>query len=235
MLWSPPCVVANRLGLLPGPFDRNVETWIDLFALYDCIIKYKALCPAHPRMKLRLPRTNEDPQALPPGLAYDRELAARIHTGDRLALERFIERHTGTVYRYLIHRLGEGQDDLAHRLTAETLSDALGKLGRYARGTADTPVELWLLRVAERRLARSKLPRVPPLDQADEDERDVDSLRRVLSRVPSRYAFPVALAVFQQLTASEIAHALGTSQPGAMRRLRLALKRVGAELEREGL
>ena len=129
-------------------------------------------------MKLILPKRTEDPRAVPPGLAYDRELAARIYAGDRAALERFVDRHAGTVYRYLAHRLGEEQDDLAHRLTAETLADALGKLGGYARGTADTPMELWLLRVADRRLAKSKPPRIPPPDRPDENERDVDTLRR---------------------------------------------------------
>jgi DNA-directed RNA polymerase specialized sigma24 family protein len=168
-------------------------------------------------------------------LAYDRELAARIHAGDRAALERFVDRHAGTVYRYMAHRLGEEQDDLAHRLTAEAISDALGKLGGYARGRADTPVELWLLRVAERRLAKSKLRRVPPPDRPDDVEPDVDVVRRALSRMPSRRAFPLALAVFQQLTAAEMAGALGTSPARAMRQLRAALKRVGAELEREGV
>ncbi|HET9492854.1 MAG TPA: hypothetical protein VFR15_01345 [Chloroflexia bacterium] len=186
-------------------------------------------------MKLPLPKRTEDRQAVPPGLAYDRELAARIHDGDRGALERFVDRHSGTVYRYMAHRLGEEQDDLAHRLTAEAISDALGKLRGYARGTADTPLELWLLRVAERRLARSKLRRVPPPDRPDENEPDVAVLRRALSRMPSRHAFPVGLAVFEQLTASEMAGALGTSPARAMRRLRAALKRIGAELEREGV
>ena len=186
-------------------------------------------------MNLPLPKRAQDKQAVSPGLAYDRELAARIHAGDRAALERFIERHAGTIYRYLAHRLGEEQDDLAHRLTAEALSDALGKLGGYARGKAATPVDLWLLRVVERRLARSKLRPVPPPDRADEEERDVDILRRALTRVPSRYAFPVSLAVFEQLTAGEMAHALGTSPSRAMRRLRAGLKRAGVELEREGV
>ena len=139
-------------------------------------------------MKLPLPKRTEDRQAVPPGLAYDRELAARIHAGDRAALERFVDRHAGTVYRYFAHRLGEEQDDLAHRLTAEALSDALGKLGPYARGTADSPVELWLLRVAERRLAMGKPRRVPAPDRLNEDEPDVAILRRALSRVPSRHA-----------------------------------------------
>jgi DNA-directed RNA polymerase specialized sigma24 family protein len=186
-------------------------------------------------MKSPLPKRTEDRQAVPPGLAYDRELAARIRAGDRAALERFVDRHAGTVYRYMAHRLGEEQDDLAHRLTAEAISDALSKLGGYARGSARTPMELWLLRVAERRLAKSKLRRVPPPESPDESEPDVDVLRRVLSRMPSRRAFPVALAVFQQLTASEIAGALGTTPAGAMRRVRAALKRVGAELDREGV
>jgi DNA-directed RNA polymerase specialized sigma24 family protein len=186
-------------------------------------------------MKIPLPRRREDPRAVPAGLAYDRELATRIYAGERAALERFVERHAGTIYHYLAHRLGEEQDDLAHRLTAETLSDALGKLRPYARGTAETPVELWLLRIADRRLAKSKPPRVEPPDRHDEDERDVDILRRALSRVPARRAFPVALAVYQQHDAVQMGHALGTSPAGAMRRLRAALRRLGAELEREGV
>ena len=191
--------------------------------------------PTAPTMKLPLPKRNEDRQAIPPGLAYDRDLAARIHAGDMAALERFVDRHCGTVYRYIAHRLGEEQDDLTHRLTAEAISDALGKLGGYARGRADTPVELWILRVAERRLAKSKQPKVPTPDRLDEDEPDVAVLRRALSRMPSRHAFPVALAVFQQLTATEMAESLGTSPARAMRRLRAALRRVGVELQREGL
>src|SRR4029453_8051339 len=105
-------------------------------------------------MKLNLPIQRDSAARRDPGLANDCDLAAHIKDGDRDALRRLVERHIGRLHSYLLRRLGEGQDDLINKVVAVTFSDALRRLGPYARGTASTPMHLWLIRLAERNLAR---------------------------------------------------------------------------------
>jgi DNA-directed RNA polymerase specialized sigma24 family protein len=165
-----------------------------------------------------------------PGLASDCELAARIREGDRKALRRLVERHTGRLHSYLLHRLGEGSDDQIDRVVAVTFSDALRRLTPYAKGTATTPMNLWLIRLAERNLARTRNASSPkPLNP----QSDLTRLRAAMSALPNRHKFVLSLAVFEQMPPSDIAAVLGTTPSGAMRRLRTALKRVGQVLAKQ--
>jgi RNA polymerase sigma-70 factor (ECF subfamily) len=162
-------------------------------------------------------------------------LASRIRDGDRAALERWVERHLPRVHRYVHHRLGPGHDDLAVEVVRATFSEALRKLGPYARSAVATPMEFWLLRLAERNLARQH--RIPPSidtggaahNSSGQDE-DLAIVRAAMDTLHRRHASVLALALFEGMSSEEIAYTLGVGQAKAMRRLRLALRQIGKRL-----
>jgi DNA-directed RNA polymerase specialized sigma24 family protein len=165
------------------------------------------------------------------GLTFDRELAAKVREGDRAALERLVERHLPRVNRYVRHRLGPGHDDIARNVVTATFVEALRKLGPYARNRTTTPMEFWLLRIAERNLGR-KLPPVGegPGEVAEPESGELALVRRAMGTLPRRYQAVLALALFEDMPANSIAATLGTGQGRAMRRLRAALRRLGKHL-----
>lgn len=183
---------------------------------------------------------------------YDCEIAARIKEGDRKALRQFVERHIGRLHTYLLHRLGEANDDIIDNVAAATFNDALRRIGPYASGAAATPMDLWLIRLAERNL--SKLHHNPPSTAASKSDNaklithnhalersegsklppsDLNRFRAALSAIPNRHRAVLSLAVFEQMPAGEIAQSLGVSPARAMRRLRDALRRLNKVLEEQ--
>jgi RNA polymerase sigma factor (sigma-70 family) len=193
-------------------------------------------------VKIRMPvQLNRSVRAArkDPGLDYDCELAARMREGDRKALRQFVERHIGRVHTYLVHRLGsnEGNSGIMDKVVAATFHDALRRIGPYASGAATTPMDLWLIRLAERNL--SKQQRNPPATVASKSDNselqpsDLARFRDALSSIPNRNRAVLALAIFEQMPAGEIAQSLGVSPVGAMRRLRDALKRLNKALEEQ--
>jgi RNA polymerase sigma-70 factor, ECF subfamily len=169
------------------------------------------------------------------GLALDYELAARIREGDRAALERLVERHLPRVNRYVHHRLGPGHDDLAWSVVTATFDEALRELGPYARNATATPMEFWLLRLAERHLGKQRRPprkpNAPELPPATEKEgEELAIVRSALDTLPRRHASVLALALFEGLTAEGIAYTLKMGQARAMKRLRAALRQMGKRL-----
>lgn len=189
-------------------------------------------------MRISWPIQRDGAARKDPGLAGDCELAARIKEGDRQALKQLVDRHIGRLHSYLLHRLGDGQDDLIDRVVAATFSDALRRLNPYAKGTASTPMNLWLIRLAERNLARDRTASAPkktlsPQFSTLSPESDLARLRAAMTLLPNRHKFVLSLAVFEQMPPGEIADALGTSPGRAMGRLRSALKRVGQVLAKQ--
>ncbi len=178
-----------------------------------------------------------------PGLEYDCEIAARIKEGDRKALRQFVERHIGRVHTYLLHRLGEGEgnDVLIDKVVAATFNQALRRIGPYASSAATTPMDLWLIRIAEKNLSKQQRnPPSPVAAKSDNSEprtqnpelptSDLTRFREALSALPNRNRAVLALAIFEQMPAGEIAQGLGVSPTRAMRRLRDALKRLSKVL-----
>jgi DNA-directed RNA polymerase specialized sigma24 family protein len=185
-------------------------------------------------MRINLPLKPKDNATREPGLAYDCELAALIKQGDRNALRQLVERHIGRTYTYVIHRLGEGHDDTIQKVIAATFAEALRRLGPYCNGTASTPLDLWLIRLAERNLARMRPPSAnTPHPSPLTSQSDLDRVRAVMASLPNRHNFVLSLALFEQMPAGDIAYVLGVTPSGAMRRLRAALKRVGRTLEQQ--
>jgi DNA-directed RNA polymerase specialized sigma24 family protein len=185
-------------------------------------------------MKLPLPDSlkRDTSASRSPGLEVDCDLARRIREGDRAALARLLDRHTGRMQSYLHRRLGPGpdRDALVENVLKATFTEALRKMAPYARGSASVPMEMWLLRLAERNLARVHKKPKGKTHRPSESATDLERLRAVMEVLPGKHNSVLALALFEQMPAQEMAQALGTSPTGAMSRLRSALKRTAREL-----
>lgn len=184
----------------------------------------------HPNMKLpfKLPALLKQ-QSAPDrseGLDFDCALAAGIREGNPVALERLVERHLPRVQRYAEHRLGQGHDDIVWQVVRSTFDDAMRNLGPYARGTATTPFECLLIRMAERNLGKAIKARADEPARLSESEGDLPVVREAIRKLPRRYAFVLGLAIYEGMSPEEIAQTLGMGQARAMRRLRAALREV---------
>jgi RNA polymerase sigma factor (sigma-70 family) len=187
-----------------------------------------------------------------PGLAADCEIAARIKEGDRQALIQFVDRHIVRLHNYLLHRLGQGHNETIDKVVESTFKEALRRIEPYARGEATTPMELWLIGLAEKYLAKSRPAsstggaktttavsetpeegnrRSPLPEQAGMS--DLERLRSAMSAIPNRSRAVLTLSVFEQMTAGDIAQTLGVSPTSAMKRLREALKQLSRVLEQQ--
>ncbi len=158
------------------------------------------------------------------------EVAARMLEGDREALRLWLEAHLGEVFGYVQRRLGPGNEALASEITGATFVRALRRVGPYARGTARTPMRLWLLRLAGTELARKRPGRRAPVRVASPEGKELDPIRRSIEVLPARKQAALALALFEGLSGEELAAALGMRLPRAMKLLRSALLEAGNTL-----
>ena len=168
-----------------------------------------------------------------PGDDLDRELARRIAAGHREALEQFVDRHLGYLYQHLQRRLGPGHETLVEDITRATFNVAFRRMRPYARGTARTPMRLWLIRLAGRELAhrrRSIRPHAAAVGSDTAGSGELAELRVAVASLPSRQSAAVAMALFGRMPAEEMAGALGVRQARAMRLLRSGLRRIGRQL-----
>lgn len=166
-----------------------------------------------------------------PGLDLDISLAREIGEGSRVALDRVVNRHLGAVYRYVLSRLGPGQESMAATITQDTFDRAMRGMRRYPRGEKTVPMRLWLLRLASRQIARRRA--TPTGADFEETGDELTTLRATLAEMKEKEASALALALFEELPPDEIAATLGVSRHAAMRHLRKALRQVG-EMQGEG-
>jgi DNA-directed RNA polymerase specialized sigma24 family protein len=190
--------------------------------------------------KLPLIRTKQAARKRLPGsegLAYDCVLAAGISEGDTASLDRLLERHAARVNRYLNHRLGTGHEMLVQTIVKATFDEALQHIRPYAKNAASTPMEYWLVRLAERNLIKTQ--KAPVKAQAAvektkkpeaKDESDLAIVRRAMAKIPVEESFVIALALFEGMSAPEIALTLGTGQASSMKKLRSALAALSRAL-----
>src|SRR6476469_3074931 len=183
-------------------------------------------------------RNNDLPAA--EGLADDSALAAKVLEGDTAALARLLERHQARVSRYLQHRLGAGNEPFVQDVIKATFDDALHHIRPYAKGTTSIPMEYWLIRLAEQNLvklqgAAGKAQVRSGLHKAEvEAEGDLPIVRRALAALPAQDSFALALALFEGMSAPEIATTLGVGQARALKRLRSGLASIRRHLPRAG-
>jgi RNA polymerase sigma factor (sigma-70 family) len=179
------------------------------------------------------------------GLAYDCTLAARILEGNMGALDRLLERHLARINRFLQHRLGTGHTALVRDVTTATFDDALRHLKPYAQRTATTPMEYWLIGLAERNLGKVQrvkgktrptatapptTVRSTPQQHEDTADSDLAIVRRAMAGLSQQDSFVLALALFEGMSALEIASTLGIGEARALRRLRSALAAISKQL-----
>lgn len=162
-----------------------------------------------------------------PSLELDISLANEINDGSRAALERVVRRHLAPVYRYVLLRLGPDKEELAARITSDAFDDAMRGMRRYPRGEKTVPMRYWLLRLANRRIARARSKRPTHSDRIDVTGDDLWELEEAVAELKGRQGAVVALALFEEMPPEEIAAALGVSRRAAMRALRQALRQVG--------
>ncbi len=167
-----------------------------------------------------------------PGHEMDRRLAERIGEGDREALSRLLDRHLGAVYGYLARRLGPGHEEIAAEVTRSTFEVALRHLRPYARGRASVPMQLWLIREAGNQLAR-KRGEIEDADLPSSESVQLAKLRSVINALPSRKGSILSLALFEGMSAQEIAVASGVSVSRAMKLLRQTLKQANSAIGSE--
>ena len=187
---------------------------------------------------MQLPFWRGHPRAVqqgeePPGQSVDNELARLITEGDRSALQRWLDRHLTSLYGYVSRRLGPGREAASDTVVRATLEEALRGLKLYARGTASVPMQLWLVRIANkhiRHIARSRnvpgTANTEGLNEGNVEGEQLTRLRRVLAKLPPSRQAALSLALFEGMSAEEIAGGLGVTLPRAMRLLRSALKSV---------
>lgn len=186
-------------------------------------------------MKVSFSRNKQQPisrSSDEPGEEVDRELARQMSDGSKEALARFVDRHSGYLYKYLQRRLGPGNDALVQATVKAVLEAAFRRRRPYASGSARTPMRLWLLRLAEREVARrSKAAKSAHTDLTATDEsEDLVALREAIASLSRRQQAAMCLTLFNGLSTREIADALGMREARAMRLLRAALRRTGSAL-----
>lgn len=156
----------------------------------------------------------------------DRELAERMVGGDRRALAQLLDRHLGRVYKYVSRCCGPGNEQLVAEVVRTTFEQAvtMRRLRRYAQGRETAPLLYLLLRLANRHLARKRARIVVTVTGPDDE---AGQLRRAIFTLPARQQAALALALFEELPAEDIAGVLGVRVARAMRILRNALWRIG--------
>jgi DNA-directed RNA polymerase specialized sigma24 family protein len=164
-----------------------------------------------------------------PEMDADKALASRIVDGDKEAVRQWLDGHLAGVFGYLQRRLGPGHDALASELTTATFERALRRIKPYARGSARTPMRLWLLRLACQELAHRKGKQSPPAGTYGESIQ-VRQIRRSIESLPARKQAALSLALFEGLSGEDLAAALGMRLPAAMKLLKSALQDVGKTL-----
>ena len=180
-------------------------------------------------------RLSEQKKQHTPSYEQDRELAERMMDGDKEALIRLVDRHIGPVYKYLSRRLGPGNEDLVDKVVEAAFIEAFGRIRPYARGQAALPMRLNLIRLANKHLAKRRRHLAKERQPGVEESEELAALRREMAKLPMGHQAALSLALFEEMPPEEMAGALRTTTAGAMRRLRAALKRVGARRPDEGL
>jgi RNA polymerase sigma factor (sigma-70 family) len=167
-----------------------------------------------------------------PGEDLDVELARQISEGSQEALARFVDRHVGYLYKHLQRRLGPGHDALIETVVKATFASAFRRMRPYARGSARTPMRLWMLRLAGRELSRHRKSISPGrgVSGGTVESEELSALREVIASLPPRQQAAMFMALFEGMSAEEVAGALGVRQARAMRLLRNGLRRTGVKL-----
>ena len=167
----------------------------------------------------------------------DGELLKRTAEGDHEAFEAFVDRHAGSVFRYLRHLAAHDQD--AEDALQETFLGVWRSAGTFqGRGSA----RAWLMTVARNALRRQRRLRagapervesleelaeragwgIPVCDGTLEHMTRKDLLERALEGLPPEYRELLILRDLEDLSGEEAAEILGLGLPALKSRLHRA-------------
>jgi RNA polymerase sigma factor (sigma-70 family) len=172
---------------------------------------------------------------LPFGAVHDRN-------DEAIDAEQAYRRHSGRIYRHLLHRTGNHHD--AEELTQQVFTDAAAALS-----AARPPESLlsWLYTVAERRLVdelrrrkrftefASSVPRVSEGVDILYGRAVARGLRDAIAALPPDQREVVVLKVLEGRRFTDIAARLGVSEAACKMRMSRAARTLRAALEQEGL
>ncbi|HXP21277.1 MAG TPA: sigma-70 family RNA polymerase sigma factor [Streptosporangiaceae bacterium] len=187
------------------------------------------------------------PVGVPVAKGADALLAARLAAGDDHALAEIFDRLAPAVYAAALRVLGQGT--AAQDVVQDVFVELWRHPGRYdpSAGTLRT----FLLMLARHRavdLVRSELRRIarqerqhrltpwqqsPPVDEEVAAAEAASAVRAAVRLLPDGQRRVVELAYFEGLTCREVAQAAGIPEGTAKSRLRLALAKLEAVLDRQ--
>jgi RNA polymerase sigma-70 factor (ECF subfamily) len=164
----------------------------------------------------------------------ERELIASILRNDRKAAARLVAAHTDAVYAYARHRLAPHAD-----LVDDVVQDVfLAALEGLAAFEGQSSLRTWLLAIARHKIediyrqrlrvalafdsdALQEEPTSPeiPLDEQIDKARAGAKTRRILERMPERYAVILLWRYWEQRSARDVAAAIGTTEKSVERLL----------------
>ena len=164
------------------------------------------------------------------------ELAKRLADSDPAAIDRLVDLHHASIYRFLRHLTRHVED--AEDLAQQTLMRALKGAGRFdGRGS----MRAWLLGVAFHEFTRWRrrrlwLPLVADRPQPGNDyDRllEADALLDAIGRLPDGVRGTFLMHYVEELPVAEIAAGLGIPEGTVKSRLHTARSRLSTLLEEE--
>jgi RNA polymerase sigma-70 factor, ECF subfamily len=164
----------------------------------------------------------------------ERELIASVLRNDRKSAARLVAAHIDAVYAYARHRLSPHAD-----LVDDVVQDVfLAALKGLATFEGQSSLRTWLVAIARHKIEDIYRQRLRaalaldlnstedepasneiPLDEQVDKARSSAKTRRVLQRMPERYAFILLWRYWEQRSARDVAAAIGTTEKSVERLL----------------
>ncbi len=184
----------------------------------------------------------------------DSEIAVRAQSGDLKAFELLVQRHKGSLYRFVRRYVGSDED--AYDIVQDAFISAWLALKRFDQNKA---FSTWIRAIAlnkcrdfgRRQAVRRRFRDVVafldanqrperPLE-AEENERRIDErlkrLDEAIAELPPSYKEPLLLTTVSRLTHADAAKQLGITTKAVEMRIRRAKKKLAvalSDLNREG-
>ncbi len=182
----------------------------------------------------------------------EKELIARLKSGDEEAFNLFFEKYKNTIYNFGLKFCGNTED--ASDILQETLLNAFKYIKNFK---GESKLSTWLYRIAANACQKKKLSEknVVSFDELEENQihtlnkhnenphvnferREIEKLiRKAILRLPEQYRIPLILKDIEGLNHQEISEVLNISLTNAkvrLHRARLMLKSIVEDLLKEG-
>lgn len=190
-----------------------------------------------------IPRGDRTTPSVPPlpADADERELVAAVLRKDRKAAARFVAGHIDAIYGYIRHRLSP-RTDLVDDTVQDVFVAAFDGLAGFHAGSS---LRSWLLGIARHKIEdvyrrrlrapenleaiggedEQRLTESPAIEERIDSARTREMARRVIRRLPERYALMLLWRYWEQRSVRDIAAALDTTEKSVERSLARARQR----------